>query len=729
MVDASPGSVNDSVGRLFGAGTVAALGESQLLDRFAAGGDPAAFEAILRRHGPMVLGVCRRVLDDPNDVDDAFQATFLLLVQKAGSIRNRNDLATWLHGVARRVAIRARVDARRRRARERAGAEGPEGRASGAEAGELRAVIDDELARLPERYRSALVLCDLEGQTHEQAAEQLRCPVGTVKSRLSRGRERLRSRLVRRGLGPTAGLVASTLAPGKASAVPGPLMGRTIRGATRPMTGRAVAAGTSSAGVASLMKGGVSSMAYSPLKLVAVALIAIGLVASGVGAFIRQGPAPSGREDRDRPPSGRARGPAVAEDAPAGEATVERMTLDNGLKVILRPIAGAKQTALVVLYSVGNDHDPNGRSGLAHLAEHVYLMAAAGGEKARTTEEFGRRYPDGANGQTGDRYTMFATTFPEKDLDDELRDAAARMGDLRLTPADLDREKPRVLEEIGNMFGNFPALAAQNNARELVRPTPANGRHGGVAGDIRAIRTLDVQEHLGRYYRPRNAIVALAGALDPARAREAIRSHFAKLAPGEKAPPARPPGPPSFGAVKELAVRSPDPEARSMACLAYLAPSPESDLYAPFLVLISRLWAGAGKLGGDDHGFPVYFTPLDDGAVVAFSTPAGPGEASRRAFDRLETFVAETIGPKLRDNEPATTLEEMGAFFQTMPVPDKQLALNPYGVAFALGRREQLGIDPDKFNRAIRAVTDQAIRRAATEFFAPSRHAGAFIKN
>ena len=735
MIQASLGSMTDSIRRLFGAGTVAALGESQLLDRFADGGDPAAFEAILRRHGPMVLGVCRRVLDDPNDVDDAFQATFLLLVKKARSIRNRDDLGTWLHGVARRVATRARVDARRRRARERAGAEraGTSGdRATGAEFEELRAVIDDELARLPERYRSPLVLCDLEGQTHEDAAEQLRCPVGTIKSRLSRGRERLRSRLIRRGVGPTAGLIAATLARGRASAaVPEALVGRTIRETTGLVaTGRAVAAGVTSAGVASLMKGSISSMTYPPLKIASITLLAIGLVASGVGILIRHAPAQSGREARpDQPTSSKDPVEAVAAKAKAGESPVERMTLENGLTVFLRPIRGAKQTALVVLYSVGSDHDPAGRSGLAHLAEHVYLMAAAGREKARTTEEFGRRYPDGANGQTGDRYTVFSTTFPEKELDEELRDASARMSVLLVTPDDLDRERPRVLREISNMFGNFPALAAQNNARELIRPTPGGGRHGGEAGQIRALRALDVQEHLGRYYRPRNAIVAVSGAVDPARARQAILTHFAKLAPGEKAPPARLPGPPSFGAVKEITANSPDPDDRPMVCLAYLAPPPESDLYAPFLVLISRLWAGAGKLGGDAQGFPVYFTPMDDGAVVAVSTPARAGETSRQALDRLEAFVAETVGPKLRDNEPAVTLQEMGSFFGTIPVPDEQLALNPYGVAFALGRREQLGIDAARFNRSLEAVTDQALRRAAAEFFDPARHAAAFVKN
>jgi zinc protease len=729
MIQADSRSMASSVRRLFEVGTVAGLGESQLLDRFACGGDPAAFEAILERHGPMVLGVCRRVLDDPNDVDDAFQATFLLLVKKARSIRNRDDLGTWLHGVARRVAIRARVDHRRRKARERAG--GDRGQASvvretNAENAELRVIIDDELARLPERYRSPLVLCDLEGETHEQAAELLRCPVGTIKSRLSRGRDRLRLRLVRRGLGPIAGLVA----PGRTSAVPEVLMARTIRGAVGIVNkARGIAAGASSAGVSSLMEGSLFSMTSSPWKLAAIALLAIGLVASGVRAFVLQGTSPVVPVGLGQAASRNVQVEAAKVETKAGELSFDRLTLANGLTVFLRPVRGAKQTSLVVLYSIGNDHDPAGRSGLSHLAEHIYLTAAAGGSKARTTEEFSRRYPEGANGQTGDRYTVFATTFPEAELDEEMRDAAARMGDLRVTPDDLERERPRALEELANMFTNFPPLAAQNNARELIRPTPDGGRHGGEPASVKGLRTLDVQEHLGRFYRPRNAILAVSGSFDPAKAQQAIQTYFAKLAPGEKAPPARSPGAPKFGEVKEITANFPNPDARPMACLAYLAPSPDSELYAPFLVLISRLWAGIEKLGGDGMGFPVYFTPMDDGAVVAVSTPLRPGETSKQAFARLEAFVAETVGPKLQADEPSAALQMIGSLFGTVTVPDEMLAQNTYGVAFALGRREQMKLDPARFNQSMKAVTDQALRKAAAEFFDPAKHAGAFVKN
>ncbi len=124
MASGYRGSIVGTLGRLFEAGTFAGLGDAQLLERFLARGDEAAFEAILQRHGPMVLGVCHRVLDDPHDVADAFQATFLVLVKKARSIRDREALATWLYGVARRVAVRARVGARRRLARERTGVGG-----------------------------------------------------------------------------------------------------------------------------------------------------------------------------------------------------------------------------------------------------------------------------------------------------------------------------------------------------------------------------------------------------------------------------------------------------------------------------------------------------------------------------------------------------------------------------------------------------------------------------
>ncbi len=313
----------------------------------------------------------------------------------------------------------------------------------------------------------------------------------------------------------------------------------------------------------------------------------------------------------------------------------ERFVLDNGMTILLRRVRGARAIALTVLYSIGGDHDPAGHSGLTHMVEHIYVTAAAGQAKVRTAEEFAQRYALGANAQTGHRYTVFAAVFAAAELDSELQDAAARMGDLRITPADIERERPRLLEEVDNMFGAMPMLAALNNARELVRPTPAGGQHGGSPEQLRALTLEEVRAYWQRYYKPRNAILSLAGDFDSAVVRKAIETHFARISPGEKAPSPLEAPKPKLGNNRELSVNAFEPNAASVACLAYAAPQPGDALYVPFLVLISRLWAAGSKLGMDGPtGSPVYFTPLDDGSVVAVSTEARPGETRRSSAAR-----------------------------------------------------------------------------------------------
>jgi RNA polymerase sigma factor (sigma-70 family) len=175
--------------------------DAELLDRFTRSRDPGAFAALVRRHGPMVFGVCRRVLRDPNDADEAFQVTFLVLVRKAGGLRDPGRLANWLYGVANRVARKARVSAARRGRHERAAA-GPDRTVPPEQPADadLRAILDEEMVALPDKYRAPLVLCYLEGLTNEAAAERLGWPPGSMSYRLARGRELLRKRLVRRGV-------------------------------------------------------------------------------------------------------------------------------------------------------------------------------------------------------------------------------------------------------------------------------------------------------------------------------------------------------------------------------------------------------------------------------------------------------------------------------------------------------------------------------------------------
>jgi RNA polymerase sigma factor (sigma-70 family) len=338
------GAVIDSLQRLYETGTVTALDERQLLERFIARGDESAFEAILQRHGPMVLRVCRRVLHDPHDVDDAFQATFLILVKKAGSIRDRDVLGTWLHGVARRVAVRARGDLRRRRSREQTGGAGfdvADHRVDQADANGIRSLIDDELERLPSRYRATLILCGLEGQTHEQAAVSLGCPVGTIKSRLSRGRERLRLRLARRGLATPTLLLNSIFAPEPASGVHAALSNQIIRAARQIASSGAFTPRSLSAQVALLMEGVIHSMVITRLRIAAVTLFAATFTAGGLWLTMGHAPvprAPASHNAVDRPE-------AAAESAtepPVSPRPVEpgseRFRLESGQKVMPKPI-------------------------------------------------------------------------------------------------------------------------------------------------------------------------------------------------------------------------------------------------------------------------------------------------------------------------------------------------------------------------------------------------------
>ncbi len=215
------------------------MSDGGLLERYLTGDEVSAqqaFQGLVERHGPMVLGICRHILSAEHDAEDAFQATFLVLAQKGGTIRNRTVLAGWLHEVAHRIAIKARVSVVRRRQIERqAMAMAPAPIALNqqdeeAAWNELRPVLHDEVDRLPDKYRVPVILCYLEGKTNEEVAEQLRWPVGTVKGRLSRARDMLRSRLVRRGLGLSAAFLLTALSQGRvfAEIVPAELVMSTV---------------------------------------------------------------------------------------------------------------------------------------------------------------------------------------------------------------------------------------------------------------------------------------------------------------------------------------------------------------------------------------------------------------------------------------------------------------------------------------------------------------------
>lgn len=210
--------------------------DGELLERFVTARDEAAFEGLVRRHGPMVLGLCRRALRDNHDAEDAFQATFLVLVRNAQTIRKRDSLASWLYGVALRVTRKAQVGARQRELVHHGEATVAIGPETDDDRFELRPILHDEVDRLPDKYRAPVVLCYFEGQSHEEAARQLDWPVGTVKGRLSRARGILQSRLVRRGLALSLGLVAFLEDEATAAAVPETLVESTVQSAMMTKT-------------------------------------------------------------------------------------------------------------------------------------------------------------------------------------------------------------------------------------------------------------------------------------------------------------------------------------------------------------------------------------------------------------------------------------------------------------------------------------------------------------
>ncbi len=271
---------------LFAEGTATALPDGQLLERFLTRGDDAAFRALVRRHGRMVLGVCRSVLRNPADAEDAFQATFLVLVSKGRSIRGHEALGGWLRQVAHRVAVQAGADAVRRRARERRAADASRlaETTHGAGLDDWREILHEELAGLSEKHRLPLLLCDLEGKTHAQAAEELGCGPATVQRRLNAVRARLRSRLIRRGVAPTAGMLALGRDELAAAQVPASWVEATVRaaGSWGSRAGRLAFGHVAATSAAALASKSVRAMMLSQLRAGAAAAVFLAAVAGVV---------------------------------------------------------------------------------------------------------------------------------------------------------------------------------------------------------------------------------------------------------------------------------------------------------------------------------------------------------------------------------------------------------------------------------------------------------------
>jgi len=306
------------------------LTDGQLLECFVSRRDAAALEALVRRHGSMVWGVCHRTLRNHHDAEDAFQATFLVLVRKAASIYPPAKVGNWLYGVARQTALKSRATRAKRRWRERPVTQMPEPAVTEQDLwSDVQPLLDHELSQLPEKYRTVIVLCELEGKTQREAARQLGLPEGTVASRVARARTMLAKRLARHGLAVSGGTLAAVLSQKAASAgVPAPVMTSTIKAVTSVAAGQVAAAGVISPQVAALTEGVLKAMLLTKLKI-ATALLLVAATLSGVAGLVYQtqaGDTPAAQQNQGQ--LGNTPGPQLAAQ-PAISSTIHGPTKDG----------------------------------------------------------------------------------------------------------------------------------------------------------------------------------------------------------------------------------------------------------------------------------------------------------------------------------------------------------------------------------------------------------------
>lgn len=393
------------------------------------------------------------------------------------------------------------------------------------------------------------------------------------------------------------------------------------------------------------------------------------------------------------------------------------LRLNNGLRVTLRPVDGSPNAAVVVVFDVGGDHDPPGKSGMGHLVEHLYVTAAAGDTKARTAESVMRSYP-GFNAQTGGDYTVIATVVSPEKLTAELRDAAARMGDLHIADSDLSRERGRLKAELGNMYQNFPPLAVVNVPAQKVDPPPADGRHGGIPEQVDAITLEEIRQRWQKLYKPRNARLIVVGDFDPAQVKVTIESAFRSI-PSGSTPGDVPDSPdPEPGTLTHIDGSS----GQRLVGVTWPAVDPASPDYAAFLLLAVRLLRETQTKDGGRVVNAVRYTPLDRPGIISMTLPMQPGETPDEALSRLDEQVAAIVAREPSQADRASAMQ----FAHMLGVggyPKPMLRANPYGVAFSTARVEQLGIDTNELGSALKAVDNQKLQAVAQRVFKPENHA------
>lgn len=406
---------------------------------------------------------------------------------------------------------------------------------------------------------------------------------------------------------------------------------------------------------------------------------------------------------------------ALSRPAAAAPEARAPWRLDNGLEVFFTPLPGATRASLVLVLRVGERHDTDGASGLSHLVEHCFVTSAAGSCPARTHEQLTARYPDGHNAQTAATHTIVGGVFPPERLEEELSDAAARLGALSITAEDLAREVPRVLLEVENMFERVPALVAVNRAREATLPTPAGGRRGGAPEHVKALTLAQVRAHAARCYTAGNCVLSLAGPFEEQAVRARIQALFGALPRGET--PAADPRPRSARPTIDVHVVAGMAPGTGWASLGFAAPDPSSADFAPFLVLLARLFDARARPGPGPA--PLSFAPLDDPSIAVVTAALEPGETPEAAVARLRARVAAAVSAPFGPADALRAANLYGFLLGLVTAPAAQAALNPYAAALGPAARHVLRIDAPALRRALAQARTLALPELAARLFDP----------
>ncbi len=692
-------------------------------------GEPAAFGLLVDKYKSSVYALAYTKLRNFHDAEDITQEVFLKAYQKLSTLKRWDNFLAWLFS----ITVNSCKDFLKSRARRPDANYIEEQDATLWDAPSIDAYqnesmtesIREAIDELPEIYRQTLTLYYLGGLSSTEIARFLGTSANTVNQRLMRARIKLKEEMI--------AMMNTTFAENKLHS------GFTFRiveaiksTKVQPISTKPLLPFIGSATVGIVLTIMLFSQFFDPVaplgdltssplpsetQITMLGEIPVELIADASKpptVFGERGAGATGNSP-ERPSQMNAASVKISDaEIPAP------YKLDNGLTIILRPVPTANQVALVVLFNLGGAHDPVGKSGKAHLLEHLYSTAAAGDMPARDAVQLQKHYAAGWNAQTGTDYTVFAGVVKPEQFAAELRNAAARMNDLRITQADLNREVPRLLAKLSNMYSGPPSLAGLNRVRMQLQSIPQGGRFGGAPDHIETITLDELQRFWKDYYKPNNAVLAIAGGFDVSDAQELIHQNFSQIPPG-KLPPMKPPkSEPTTGTIRHVAVKPARSNATGVAAIGYAAPPYGTKEYAPFLIVVSRLWANTQSFFQSGRMPPVYYTPLDDGTMIGLQTDLQADTNTKSILDQLDQRLHAALRPKLTPEDKMRTLNSM-ALLGTVEVGDAMWLQNLYGLAFSVGRRYQLQLDGKELHAAIQHVTDADMQHLATSIFAPEK--------